>query len=96
MWRQDGLRRSICLIVVFYSKLHYETFHPFPVLALSITSSECTVSAEQLGETEKMAQEAGINLDGEGELRGWVGGTLVLVPTYKEIEEWSPIAQREL
>ena len=39
-----------------------------------------------------MVKEAGVNLNGEGELGGWTGGTVVLVPTYKPIAEWTPIA----
>jgi hypothetical protein len=27
---------------------------------------------------------------------GWIGGTVWLVPTYKDIAEWQPIARRRL
>jgi len=35
-------------------------------------------------------------VQGDGEMGGWTGGTLVLVPTDKPIEEWKPIAERKL
>jgi 2',3'-cyclic-nucleotide 3'-phosphodiesterase len=43
-----------------------------------------------------MVVESGISLNGEGEMSGWTGGSLWLVPTFKPIEEWKPIAVRQL
>jgi len=63
---------------------------------LRITSSDCTVSAKALEEIQEIVKDAGLNLNGEGELGGWTGGTVVLVPTYKPIAEWTPIASIHL
>ena len=60
-------------------------------------SHECPqVGAEGLAEVEKFVREAGINLEGEGDMGGWVGGRVVLVPTDRAIKDWAPIAEREL
>ena len=48
--------------------------------------------------------EAGIQLEADGGLHGkkqasfdgWTGGSIVLVPTWKDVEDWSPIAERAL
>ncbi|KAF1970306.1 2',3'-cyclic-nucleotide 3'-phosphodiesterase [Bimuria novae-zelandiae CBS 107.79] len=54
------------------------------------------VEEERIREVERVVEEAGVNLDGEGEMGGWRGGRVVLVETSKPIEEWVPIAEREL
>lgn len=60
-------------------------------------SHDCPkVDEKGLAEIEKFVRNAGVNLEGEGELGGWVGGRVVLVPTDKPIKEWAPIAEREL
>jgi 2',3'-cyclic-nucleotide 3'-phosphodiesterase len=43
-----------------------------------------------------MVLESGISLNAEGEMSGWTGGSLWLVPTFKPIEEWKPVAERKL
>jgi 2',3'-cyclic-nucleotide 3'-phosphodiesterase len=37
-----------------------------------------------------------LSLAGEGELGGWNGGSIILVPTDKSITEWVPVAERNL
>jgi 2',3'-cyclic-nucleotide 3'-phosphodiesterase len=37
-----------------------------------------------------------VNLEGDGQLGGWVGGRVVLVPTDGPIDQWAPIAKRRL
>lgn len=61
-----------------------------------MTSSTCTVSDSEMKEIEGLVRETGINLDGEGGLGGWTGGRVVLVPTYNEIKDWAPIAEKKL
>lgn len=63
---------------------------------LSLLYSEIELSHQNLEEMEKVVREAGVNLEGEGEAGGWVGGRVVLVPTDKKIEEWQPIALKDL
>ena len=38
----------------------------------------------------------GVNFDGTGDLGGWTGGRVVIVPTDKSIDQWQPIGEREL
>ncbi|KAI4945949.1 2',3'-cyclic nucleotide 3'-phosphodiesterase [Alternaria rosae] len=38
----------------------------------------------------------GVNLDGTGDLGGWTGGRVVIVPTDKSIDQWQPIGERVL
>jgi 2',3'-cyclic-nucleotide 3'-phosphodiesterase len=52
------------------------------------------VEEKGIGEVEKLLQNAGLKLSGNGELGGWVGGRVVLVQTDKAIGEWVPIAER--
>ncbi len=47
-------------------------------------------------EIRKLVREAGLSLDGEGELGGWVGGRVVLVPTSEPIDQWAVLAERTL
>jgi 2',3'-cyclic-nucleotide 3'-phosphodiesterase len=54
------------------------------------------VSDAEIAEIEKLAKEAGLSLEGEGELGGWVGGRVVLVPTDQAIKDWAPIAERRV
>lgn len=49
-----------------------------------------------LGETNKLAQEEGIDLVERSEGLSWTGGRVVLVATEKPTSEWKPIAQRVL
>lgn len=60
-------------------------------------SHDClSIDAEGLAPIEHLAQQTGISLIGEGQLGGWTGGRVVLVPTDKSIRQWSPIAERAL
>lgn len=45
---------------------------------------------------EEMVKSTGVALNGEGEMSGWSGGEVWLVPTDKAIEDWKPIAVRKL
>ncbi|CAA9958376.1 2',3'-cyclic nucleotide 3'-phosphodiesterase [Pyrenophora teres f. teres] len=38
----------------------------------------------------------GINFTGSGDMGGWIGGRVVLVPTDRPIEHWLPIAERAI
>jgi 2',3'-cyclic-nucleotide 3'-phosphodiesterase len=45
-------------------------------------SHDCPrIDAEGLAPIEQLAQQTGISLVGEGRLKGWTGGRVVLVPT---------------
>lgn len=60
-------------------------------------SCDCLkVSDEEKENIEQLVKHAGVSLEGEGELGGWTGGRLVLVPTDKPIKDWVPIAERKL
>lgn len=54
------------------------------------------MDAKGIAEIEKLVQDAGVRLDGEGELGDWVGGRVVLVQTDRAIGDWVPIAERTL
>ncbi|PVI08563.1 2, 3 cyclic phosphodiesterase [Periconia macrospinosa] len=54
------------------------------------------VSDDKLEVVRGLAKDLGVRLDGDGELGGWVGGRVVLVPTDNEIKDWIPIAARDL
>ncbi|KAF1996837.1 2',3'-cyclic-nucleotide 3'-phosphodiesteras-like protein [Amniculicola lignicola CBS 123094] len=54
------------------------------------------VSQEDIADISKILDDVGVGLKGEGELGGWQGGKVVLVPTDKAIKDWNPIAEREL
>ncbi|EAT85717.1 2',3'-cyclic-nucleotide 3'-phosphodiesterase [Parastagonospora nodorum] len=70
-----------------------ESYNPH----LSLLYHDCpSIDASGLAEIEKLAQSTGVNLNGQSDLGGWSGGRLVLVPTDKSIDQWSPIAEREL
>jgi 2',3'-cyclic-nucleotide 3'-phosphodiesterase len=64
---------------------------------LSLMYHDCPlVDAGGLSEVEQTVKQAGVSLEGEGDLGGWTGGRVVVVPTDKSINEWVPLAQREL
>jgi 2',3'-cyclic-nucleotide 3'-phosphodiesterase len=64
---------------------------------LSLMYHDCPpIDAGGLSEVEQTVQEAGISLKGDGDLGGWTGGIVVVVPTDKSINEWDPLAQRDL
>jgi 2',3'-cyclic-nucleotide 3'-phosphodiesterase len=61
------------------------------------TSHDCPiVSSEEIAKIERLVKDAGVSLDGEGELGGWTGGQVVLVPTDRPIKDWASIAERKL
>jgi 2',3'-cyclic-nucleotide 3'-phosphodiesterase len=60
-------------------------------------SHDCPkIDAKAIQEIKLLVKEAGVGLDGEGKLGGWVGGRVVLVDTSKPINQWVPIAERTL
>jgi 2',3'-cyclic-nucleotide 3'-phosphodiesterase len=62
---------------------------------LSLLYHDCSpIEAEGLELVEKFVREAGVELAGKGELGGWSGGRVVIVPTKRPIEEWVPLAVR--
>ncbi|KAF2266780.1 2',3'-cyclic-nucleotide 3'-phosphodiesterase [Lojkania enalia] len=64
---------------------------------LSLLYHDCSqVPGKVIEAIEKMVREAGVSLEGKGELGGWEGGRVVLVPTDQPINTWDPIAEREL
>ena len=66
---------------------------------LRLYSHDCPqIDEKGMREMEKLVRDVGVNLEGEeeGDLRGWTGGRVVLVPTSKSIAEWKPIAERVL
>lgn len=49
----------------------------------------------QVDEKELVAVDTlEVKLGGTGDMSGWVGGRVVLVPTDKPIDQWVPIAER--
>ncbi|KAF2804792.1 2, 3 cyclic phosphodiesterase [Mytilinidion resinicola] len=62
---------------------------------LSLLYSAIEVSDDELREMERVVEDAGVDLEGKGEMGGWVGGRVVLVETDKKIEEWEPIAVKD-
>jgi 2',3'-cyclic-nucleotide 3'-phosphodiesterase len=63
---------------------------------LSLLYHDCpVVDAEGLSGVRELVQKAGVSLGGSGELAGWVGGRVVLVPTDKPINQWVPVAERQ-
>lgn len=62
---------------------------------LSCSSHDCPqVEAEGRAEVENLAEAASVSLKGIEGMNGWEGGRVVLVPTDKPIDQWSPIAQK--
>jgi 2',3'-cyclic-nucleotide 3'-phosphodiesterase len=63
---------------------------------LSLLYHDCPqVDAEGLRQTEALVRQSGVTF-GEGDLGGWVGGRVVLVPTDKPVDQWDPLVQRSL
>ncbi|KAF2496102.1 2, 3 cyclic phosphodiesterase [Lophium mytilinum] len=63
---------------------------------LSLLYSAIEVSDDELSELGGVVENAGVDLGGKGEMGGWVGGRVVSVQTDKKIEEWEPIAVKDL
>lgn len=70
--------------------------HTAKRLTSMLSSADIEVPEEKKAAVEKDLKEAGISLDGQGEMGGWGGGEVWLVATYKEIEDWEPVAKRKL
>lgn len=66
------------------------------ILLTSVNSSDMQVSDDDLAAVEKLVREAGVWQEGKDELAGWKGGRVWLVPTYKNFEDWKPVAERIL
>ncbi|KAK7727056.1 hypothetical protein SLS57_003086 [Botryosphaeria dothidea] len=54
------------------------------------------ISEEKKAELQTLIEKAGISIDGSGELGGWEGGDVWLVPTFLEIPNWQPWVKRTL
>ncbi|KAF1911704.1 2',3'-cyclic-nucleotide 3'-phosphodiesterase [Ampelomyces quisqualis] len=64
---------------------------------LSMLYHDCPViDAEGLDRVEELVRKPGVILGESGELAGWIGGRVILVPTDKPIDQWSPVADREI
>jgi 2',3'-cyclic-nucleotide 3'-phosphodiesterase len=63
---------------------------------LSLLYHDCPqLDAEGLRQTEAFVQKAGVTF-GEGDLGGWFGGRVVLVPTHKPVDQWVPLVERSV
>lgn len=54
------------------------------------------ISAEKKTELQSEVEQAGISIDGSGEMGGWQSGEIWLVPTFKSIPEWEPWVKKAL
>ncbi|KAF1944487.1 2, 3 cyclic phosphodiesterase [Clathrospora elynae] len=64
---------------------------------LSLLYHDCPpVDAKGLVEVEQLGDELGVSIEGKGDLDGWVGGRVILVPTDRSIDQWTPIVERTL
>lgn len=64
---------------------------------LSLLYHDCpVVGDEELGRVAELVQKAGVVLGNSGDLAGWAGGRIILVPTDKSIDQWNPVAERDL
>lgn len=67
------------------------------VRADEMHSHDCPkIEQERIKEVEKLLEQSGVRLDGQGKLGCWTGGMVVLVDTSKPIKEWVPLAERAL
>lgn len=64
-------------------------------LTLLMISSHERVDEDVRRSVERKLAEKDITAKGSPS-SGWAGGTVWLVPTYKDIAEWKPIARRRL
>ena len=71
---------------------------------VSLMYADIEVSAEKRQEIMQVVIEAGIRIgkegvlleDGKGDCRGWNGGRIALVETWKEPRDWEVIASRAI
>ncbi|KAK8193108.1 2',3'-cyclic-nucleotide 3'-phosphodiesterase [Phyllosticta capitalensis] len=59
----------------------------------SLIYGSVDISDEKKSQLQKLVEDSGIGIDGSGDLGGWTGGTVWLVPTFKPIPEWEPWAE---
>ncbi|KAK7536015.1 2',3'-cyclic-nucleotide 3'-phosphodiesterase [Phyllosticta citribraziliensis] len=59
----------------------------------SLIYGSVDISEEKKTQLQQLIQAAGVSIDGSGDLGGWKGGTVWLVPTNKPIPEWTPWAE---
>jgi 2',3'-cyclic-nucleotide 3'-phosphodiesterase len=64
-------------------------------LILLLVSSDERVDEDVRRLVERKLAEKDVMAE-ESPSSGWTGGTVWLVPTYKDIAEWQPIARRSL
>jgi 2',3'-cyclic-nucleotide 3'-phosphodiesterase len=63
----------------------------------SLLYHDCApIKADGLALVEEWAKEVGVELAGQGESEGWNGGRVLIVPTQRPIEEWVPLAERNI
>ncbi|KAF2145531.1 uncharacterized protein K452DRAFT_355968 [Aplosporella prunicola CBS 121167] len=62
----------------------------------SLVYGDMPISDEKKSELQKLVEEAGISINGSGNLGGWKGGDVWLVPTFKNFADWQPWAKRAL
>ena len=75
-----------------------ETFTPHVSLVYSKMEPE-TLKEKVLGNAQEEVGKAGVVVGGEArgnELGGWKGGRIVLVQTWKPVDEWVPVAEKTL
>lgn len=66
---------------------------------LTRSSGDMPIDEAKLKEVETAVLQAGLSLqevDGSQGATGWEGGTVWLVPTERDMDEWKPIATRTL
>jgi hypothetical protein len=59
-------------------------------------SSDALVEDGVLEELREIVVQSGVSFCAGDDGNGWSGGSLWLVPTFKAVEEWAPIAVRKL
>ncbi|OJD37642.1 2 cyclic-nucleotide 3-phosphodiesterase [Diplodia corticola] len=56
----------------------------------SLVYGNMPISDQKKAELQSVVEQAGISIFGSGDLGGWEGGLVWLVPTFKTIPEWEP------
>ncbi|KAH7027098.1 2',3'-cyclic-nucleotide 3'-phosphodiesterase [Macrophomina phaseolina] len=62
----------------------------------SLVYGSMPISDEKKAQLQAVVEKAGISVDGSGEMGGWEGGSVWLVPTFLPISEWQPWVKRDL
>ncbi len=60
-----------------------------------LCSADIDIDDAKMQEIEDQVRNKGIGFK-SGDMGGWTGGQVWLVPTAERIEEWKPIAVRDL